>query len=221
MSRPLPGSRRLPPAWNSLRRNLFPEIEVLVEVDSSNLYLRRYLDQGRPRAVRADSQTAARGRHGRRWYAPAGQGLYLSYLLFPNWPQTRFSLLNRISALAVVFTLVRCQPQLESQIAIKLPNDVLIGGCKVAGILTEMGSQEGRIQWAIVGIGVNLTHREFQLDRINRTPTSLALEGCQNIPTPDVFGRLLTDEFTQLWHWAESGQQKWLRAAFEEWTGVD
>lgn len=213
--------RPLPPAWNSPGHKLFPEIEVLAEVDSSNLYLRRYLEQGRPRAVRAERQTAARGSHGRRWYAPAGQGLYLSYLVFPDWPQTQFSLLNQISALAVVFALVGCQPQLESKIAIKLPNDVLIGGRKVAGILTELGSQEGRVQWAIIGIGVNLTHREFKLDRINRPPTSLLLEGCRDIPTPDAFGRLLTDEFSRLWHWAERGRQEWLSAAFEEWTGAD
>jgi BirA family biotin operon repressor/biotin-[acetyl-CoA-carboxylase] ligase len=96
--------------------------------------------------VTASEQTAGHGRQGRTWTAPAGEGLLMSLVLH-RWPE----LLPLAAAVAVAEA---AGPSAE----IKWPNDVLVGGRKVAGILVEGRPQEG---WAVLGIGVNVAVGEF------------------------------------------------------------
>jgi BirA family biotin operon repressor/biotin-[acetyl-CoA-carboxylase] ligase len=96
--------------------------------------------------ITAAEQTAGHGRQGRTWTAPAGEALLMSVVL-RDWPV----LLPLAAAVAVAETA-------SEEAAIKWPNDVLIGGRKVAGILVEGRPQEG---WAVLGIGVNVAVRAF------------------------------------------------------------
>lgn len=96
--------------------------------------------------VTASEQTAGHGRQGRSWSAPAGEGLLMSLVLH-DWPL----LLPLVAAVAVAETTGEAA-------RIKWPNDVLVDGRKVAGILVEGRPQEG---WAVLGIGVNVAVREF------------------------------------------------------------
>ncbi len=95
----------------------------------------------------AEEQTAGRGRHGRKWLCPRGDGLLLSVLLFPPEPLRRPALLTGLAAVAVCDTISECS-RLEA--TIKWPNDVLIQGKKVCGILVEHG------RGLVIGIGVNV-----------------------------------------------------------------
>lgn len=151
---------------------------VLAAVDSTNDYVRRFIPQRRPRVVMAAAQTAGRGRFGRFWHSPAGAGLYVSYLLFPEWDAARSPFLNVVASLAVVRTLRRLSSGLD--LRIKEPNDVLAGGRKIAGILVELATLGTRIDWAVVGIGLNVGQTVFPEDL--PAATSLALQGVSAQP---------------------------------------
>jgi BirA family biotin operon repressor/biotin-[acetyl-CoA-carboxylase] ligase len=102
-------------------------------------------------ALLADLQTAGRGRAGRAWHSPSGN-LHLSVLLRPNCPPAAAGQLGILAALAVVDLLrgLGLAPRL------KWPNDVLVDGAKIAGVLVETGLDSGRVAWAVVGIGLNI-----------------------------------------------------------------
>ncbi len=117
----------------------------------------------------ADEQTAGRGRLGRRWEAPRGTSLLLSVVLRPRVPPDRLPELSLVAGAAVaeaIAATTRLEPEL------KFPNDVLLGGRKVAGVLAEAAG--GRV---VLGIGVNVSQgRDGLPARANLPPTSLALE---------------------------------------------
>jgi BirA family biotin operon repressor/biotin-[acetyl-CoA-carboxylase] ligase len=114
--------------------------------------------------VTASEQTAGHGRQGRSWTAPAGEGLLMSVVL-RDWPE----LLPLVAAVAVARVA-------GDDARIKWPNDVLIDGRKVAGILIEGRPQEG---WAVLGIGVNVAVRDFPPElrdiagSLDRTPADV------------------------------------------------
>jgi BirA family transcriptional regulator, biotin operon repressor / biotin---[acetyl-CoA-carboxylase] ligase len=129
----------------------------------------RLLDGAREGSVVAtDEQTQGRGRLGRTWHAPAGSSLLFSIVLEPDVPSERLPELSLVAGAAVAEALAA---QANVETTVKHPNDVLIGGRKVAGILAE--SAEGRV---VLGIGVNVTQARDELPR-EADATSLALEG--------------------------------------------
>jgi BirA family biotin operon repressor/biotin-[acetyl-CoA-carboxylase] ligase len=131
----------------------------------------RLLDGAPQGAVAAtDEQTEGRGRLGRTWQAPAGTSLLFSIVLVPPVPSGRLAELTLVAGAAVAEAI---EAATGLRAAVKHPNDVLIGGRKVAGILAE--AVEGRV---VLGVGVNVSQTEDQLPRDAAKPaTSLSLEG--------------------------------------------
>jgi BirA family biotin operon repressor/biotin-[acetyl-CoA-carboxylase] ligase len=131
----------------------------------------RVLDGAPEGAVAAaDEQTEGRGRLGRTWQAPAGTSLLFSIVLVPPVPLERLAELSLVAGEAVAEAI---EAETGLTAAIKHPNDVLIGGRKVAGILAE--AVEGRV---VLGVGVNVSQTEEQLPRdVVKPATSLLLEG--------------------------------------------
>ncbi|PYJ29755.1 MAG: biotin--[acetyl-CoA-carboxylase] ligase [Verrucomicrobia bacterium] len=121
----------------------------------------------------AEHQTAGRGRRGNRWESAAGKGLWFSILLRPGI-QVNDSGRLTIWAMESICDIIRTQFALEP--AIKLPNDVLLCGRKVAGVLVEMRAQQKAPHVAIVGIGINVNHsvEDFPPELQNRA-ISLAM----------------------------------------------
>ena len=101
----------------------------------------------------AEHQTAGRGQRGNRWESAAGKGLWFSILLRPKI-QINDSGRLTIWAIETISDVIRTEFSLEP--AIKLPNDVQLYGCKVAGVLVEMRAQEKAPHLAVVGIGINV-----------------------------------------------------------------
>ena len=118
--------------------------------------------------VAAGEQTEGRGRLGRTWHAPAGTSLLFSIVLEPDVPPARLPELSLVAGAAVAEA-IEVETALPTDV--KHPNDVLIRGRKVAGILAE--AVDGRV---VVGIGVNVSQTEGQLHD-PAVATSLALEG--------------------------------------------
>jgi BirA family biotin operon repressor/biotin-[acetyl-CoA-carboxylase] ligase len=106
-------------------------------------------------AVLADRQTAGRGRRGRSWASPAGVGLYTSVLLRPQQPPIRLPLLTLVAGLAVAEAIEEIAGVTTQ---LKWPNDVLVEGRKVAGILAEMASSDEQGDHVVIGIGINVNH---------------------------------------------------------------
>jgi BirA family biotin operon repressor/biotin-[acetyl-CoA-carboxylase] ligase len=131
----------------------------------------RLLDGAPEGAVAAaDEQTEGRGRLGRSWQAPAGTSLLFSIVLVPPVPPGKLPGLSLVAGEAIAEA-IAIETGLHA--AIKHPNDVLIAGRKVAGILAE--AAEGRV---VLGVGVNVWQTEDQLPEDVATPaTSLSLEG--------------------------------------------
>lgn len=142
--------------------------------DSTNTRARQLAEQGAPHGtlVVADSQTAGKGRCGRHWEAPDGTGIWMTLILRPELEPQRASMLTLVTALAVADA-IRGLTGLEA--AIKWPNDIVCGGKKVVGILTEMSTEAEWIRYVIVGIGINVNMDGFP-GELGKTATSLKLE---------------------------------------------
>jgi BirA family transcriptional regulator, biotin operon repressor / biotin---[acetyl-CoA-carboxylase] ligase len=125
------------------------------ETGSTNEEAARLARAGAPEGtlVVAEHQTRGRGRLGRRWISPRHVSLYASFVLRPALAPTEAPQLSLAGGVAVARTLASLAPR---RVAIKWPNDCLLDGRKVAGILTEMDAEVDRVRWIVLGIGVNL-----------------------------------------------------------------
>jgi BirA family biotin operon repressor/biotin-[acetyl-CoA-carboxylase] ligase len=155
-------------AVKPLLRGRFGHVYRYAEVTPSTQ--RMLAEDGAEGAVAvAEEQTEGRGRLGRSWEAPAGTSVLVSVLLLPSVEAARLPELSLVAGGAVAQAILEVT---GIEPAIKFPNDVLIGGRKVAGILAE--SSEGRV---VLGIGVNANQSLDQLPADTQTePTSLRLE---------------------------------------------
>lgn len=148
----------------------------LPEIDSTNARARQLAEGGAAEGtvIIADRQSAGKGRLGRRWESPSAVNLYCSILLRPQIPVQQAPQLTFLSAVAVAETL---QKLYHLDAKVKWPNDVLIDGRKIAGLLNEMSAETEQIHFVILGIGVNLNmSREQFPDELNYPATSVLLE---------------------------------------------
>ncbi|MDG5469794.1 biotin--[acetyl-CoA-carboxylase] ligase [Deltaproteobacteria bacterium IMCC39524] len=147
----------------------------LDEADSTNLQASRLGDEGADDGlvVIADRQTSGKGRMGRQWESPGGVNLYASILLRPPVLPFEAPKLTFLSAVAVCRAIKNCT---GLQPTVKWPNDILLNGAKVAGLLNEMSSETDQVNYVVLGIGVNLNMRAEQFPEDLRYPaTSLAI----------------------------------------------
>ena len=130
-------------------------LTLLTEVDSTNNYAKKLAAKGAPHGsiVIAETQTAGKGRMGRRFVSPKGTGLYMTMILRPDCTADKLTLLTPLAAVAVSNAVDRiCGVDTK----IKWVNDVYLGGRKFVGILTEGAFKADRIDYAVMGIGVNV-----------------------------------------------------------------
>jgi BirA family biotin operon repressor/biotin-[acetyl-CoA-carboxylase] ligase len=106
----------------------------------------------------AEEQTSGRGRLGRSWHSPYGSGIYVSVVLRPTFPPQSAPGTAIMTGVALADTLLAYAP---GQVRLKWPNDVLLNGRKVAGILTELGAEDNEIQYLVIGVGINVNLEEF------------------------------------------------------------
>jgi BirA family biotin operon repressor/biotin-[acetyl-CoA-carboxylase] ligase len=199
-------------------------LRILPELDSTNTALLAAADDGAPHGsvVVAESQTAGRGRLGRSWIAPPRSGLFLSILLRPEAPASRWGWLPLLAGVAARSAVNRAA---ELEVALKWPNDLILPGPaqaeagqhaataadppdngygvgrKLGGILAEQGGADGSC--VVVGIGINVTLRADELPAPHAT--SLALAGAA-VTDRDTLLRALLRTFGS-WYtdWAAAG----------------
>ena len=171
-------------------RDLF----VYGEVGSTNdvlLGLFRRNEAGDGAVVISDSQTAGRGRLGRKWISPAGRNLYLSVLFRPDVPARGAPVFTFVGSLA----LERVFSGYGVDVSIKWPNDILADGKKVSGILAELICSDGKADRLVIGIGVNLNMSgEFmrrEMGRVSRKVTSLSVLLGRDVDREEFAARLV------------------------------
>ncbi|MGL5435779.1 MAG: biotin--[acetyl-CoA-carboxylase] ligase [Lachnospiraceae bacterium] len=159
------------------------------EVDSTNNKAKQLAEQGVPDGtlVVAETQCAGKGRRGKQWVSSKGTGIWMSMVLRPEITPDRASMLTLVAALAVTDG-IDAVTGLQSQI--KWPNDIVIQGKKVCGILTEMSTEMEDINYVVVGIGINVNMREFPED-ISAVATSLVIEGSPPVKRADLINAVM------------------------------
>jgi BirA family transcriptional regulator, biotin operon repressor / biotin---[acetyl-CoA-carboxylase] ligase len=147
------------------------------ELDSTQDIARSMAVDGAPEGLTivARTQKQGRGRRGRSWLSIPGEGVYMSVLLRPNLPSVETGWLAVAGGVAVVKALVALGVR---DVWLKWPNDVLVGGKKIAGVLVEPRLGSASIDFAVVGIGVNVRqHAREWTDALKEIATSCLMEG--------------------------------------------
>ena len=155
------------------------QIVYLPSVDSTNRRARQLAAEGAPHGtlVIADEQTAGRGRRGRGWISPAGEGVFMSLILRPQSHPSEVARLSMQTALAVALSIAQTTG-LDARI--KWPNDIVCGGRKVCGMLLEMNADEQAVHDVVAGIGINVHQTQFAPE-IEKTASSLDLLSGQRV----------------------------------------
>ncbi len=161
------------------------------KTDSTNRVALELGHAGEPEGavVLAEEQTAGRGRAGRKWHSERAAGIYATLLLRPKLAPVQAPLLTMMAGLSA-HTAVQAVTGLE--VDLKWPNDLLIQGKKVGGILTEMHAEPGQIRFVIVGIGLNVNQEKFPGELAN-TATSLRMEAGKAQSRMELLVRLLRE----------------------------
>jgi BirA family biotin operon repressor/biotin-[acetyl-CoA-carboxylase] ligase len=149
-------------------------IHHFFKIDSTNNVAMRLAEQGEAHGaiVLAEEQTGGRGRAGRSWVSEKSTGIYCTILLRPAIPPAHAPLLTLVAGLAARDAVAE---ELVSTPDIRWPNDLLVGGRKFAGILTEMHAEPDRIHYAVVGIGINVNQSKMPPE-LAEIATSLKIE---------------------------------------------
>ncbi len=193
-----------------------PAIFSFDVVESTNTEANRLAQEGAPEGtlIVAEAQTKGRGRLGRTWVSPPGSGLYLSIILRPAHPADWLPRLTLTAGVAVASAIRQTgtTPQL------KWPNDILIADRKVGGILTEAVFDRRRIDFALLGIGINVNTEQEELPvSIRNLATSLRLGLGKTVSRLHLLQALLY-QFEQ---WYESLNTGNFAAILETWSEFD
>lgn len=157
----------------------------------------------------AEEQTAGRGRQGRSWHSPKGTGLWLSIIVYPKILPLKAPFLTILASLAVYETINYVEKEIKkntwiddsklknnkpnlknSNLEIKWPNDLLLDGKKISGILSEISISK-QIKYAVVGIGINVNQENFPKE-IGNLATSLKIKYKQDIDRIKILKKLLS-----------------------------
>lgn len=189
-------------------------LEYREEVDSTNNLARRLAEEGAADGtlVVAESQTAGKGRRGRGWISAKGTGIWMSLLLRPDISPASASMITLVTALAVadgIEAVTGLNPK------IKWPNDIVIGGKKVCGILTEMSAELERIHYVVIGIGINVNMEEFPQE-IQETATSLFQQTGEKVNRSQVVAAVMKAMETYYEEFLKSGDLSLLLQKYQE-----
>jgi BirA family biotin operon repressor/biotin-[acetyl-CoA-carboxylase] ligase len=169
------------------------EIHVFKETASTNDVVERLARDGAKEGVVvfAESQTKGRGRLGRKWHSPAGQGLYFSVLLRPQLRPLEATQLTVVAATALLRAIEAITPVRPT---IKWPNDLLIGGKKIAGVLTELSAELDTIKHLILGIGLDVNQMTGDFPpELRALATSLRIAAGNAVSRPELATRVLRE----------------------------
>lgn len=171
--------------------SLGTEVVYLDAVDSTNTYAKSIADNGgiHGTLVVAGMQTVGKGRRGRTWVSPKDTGIWMTLILKPDMKPVGASMLTLVAGLAVARAITQ---ETGEECQIKWPNDIVMNGRKVCGILTEMSTEFDYINHVVVGIGINANIREFP-EELQQTASSLLLESGHAVHRAKLIARVMKE----------------------------
>lgn len=189
------------------------ELKYLKETASTSSDVRNFGKTGASHGLilLANSQTKGRGRFNRSWFSPPNENLYFSILLIPKKKSFEIPPITLVAAVALHETVKTLLPAMK--VGIKWPNDILINGKKVAGILSEFHQFPEVNPFVVVGIGLNVNSKEFPKE-LKSNATSLALECGKEFPRETIFSSICE----ALEKWYEEWELKGLEAINSYWV---
>ena len=200
---------------SGLRTRVFGRQVQCVEVTDSTMdAAHRWARAGAPEGavVFAESQRAGRGRLGRVWASPPGQGIYGSLILRPQLPLGALSTLTLTIAIGIARAI---EAETELSVQIKWPNDLILRDAKLGGILTELQAEQDQLQYVVAGFGINVNGEATELpagstslqQALGRSVNRLPLIRRMLESLEQVYDQLLREGFTSL-------QGEWRRRSF-------
>lgn len=184
------------------------------DTDSTNADAMRLGEEGAEHGtlVVANHQNKGRGRRGRVWQSPVGTTISMSFLVKPEIAPGKASMLTLVMALAVAKGI---EEACDLSTAIKWPNDILVNGKKVCGILTEMKAEMDYIHGVIIGVGINVNVESFP-EELQSMATSLILEKGRKVSRAEVIERV-AENFEEYYEkFMEAEDLSLLRDLYEE-----
>ena len=183
-------------------------------IDSTNTVALRMASDGAHHGtvVLAEEQTAGRGRFGRAWYSEKSSGIYVSIILRPPLAPSAAPVLTLMAGVAAQAAIYRATSLATD---IRWPNDLLLNGRKLCGILTEMNAEVDRLHAVVIGIGINVNHQEIP-DELRSIATSLRIEGGRVYSRAQILAALLREMEQHYELLLREGNQ----AIIQRWTAV-
>ncbi|MGV7220137.1 MAG: biotin--[acetyl-CoA-carboxylase] ligase [Nitrospinales bacterium] len=199
---------------SQLSENLIGSNIIFVnEVGSTNELAKSYVEKDLSEGMvfLAESQSKGKGRSGRTWHSPAGTGIYMSVLLRPDIPIVQLSPLTLMTGVAVAKAINLFQ---SNSVDLKWPNDILLNGKKLGGILCELVPFQEKY-WVVLGIGVNVNHEidHFPPD-LTEIATSLYLENEKILDRVMVINSILNNLNMEYLSYLSKG----IKPIIQDWT---
>ncbi|NTU42861.1 MAG: biotin--[acetyl-CoA-carboxylase] ligase, partial [Nitrospirales bacterium] len=189
------------------------EVLLISSTGSTNSLARDLVSRGHPEGtvIIADYQTEGRGRHGRKWIAPQGKNISMSIILTPPLTFRDTPLLTLMAAVACTSAI---REKFSLPVSIKWPNDIMLEGKKLGGILTELRAEGERIIHAIMGIGINVNLSADEIpDEIRETATSFLIGAGREVSRTEVAASILNE----IGRWYEILMSQGGKPVREEW----
>jgi BirA family biotin operon repressor/biotin-[acetyl-CoA-carboxylase] ligase len=154
------------------------DIEYCKTLGSTNVRAKELAERGTAEGtlIIAEVQTEGRGRRGRSWLSPAGHGIYATLVLRPTMSPAGAPRITLMTAVAVAEAILSLS---ELDVKIKWPNDIMVKGKKLAGILTEISTEMDSINYIVVGLGLNVNTPDFPRE-LEKRATSMLIETGKN-----------------------------------------
>jgi BirA family biotin operon repressor/biotin-[acetyl-CoA-carboxylase] ligase len=175
-----------------LKGTLFGKhIHHFFKIDSTNRVALELAHAGEPEGtvVIAEEQTAGRGRAGRTWHSERATGIYMTILLRPPLSPVQAPLLTMLAGLSAHAAI---RAELNLSVDLKWPNDLVLNGKKLGGILTEMHAEPSAVKFVIVGMGINVNQEKFP-GELSTIATSLRIESGRRLSRLELLSRLLRE----------------------------
>ena len=165
------------------------EVDYFRTIDSTNTYAKSIAKTAKEgRMIVAEEQTGGRGRLGRAWRSSEGKGIYFSLILKPELSLDKLPKLTLLGASSVILGLARMGIDGE----IKWPNDIILKGKKICGILTEMTGELNSLDYIVMGIGINVNNsREDFQDGLAEKASSIYIESGKIVDRKKLLGSIL------------------------------
>lgn len=191
------------------------KIVYFEKIDSTNIYAKRLVKDSvlEGCVIVADKQEKGRGRKNRIWSSPEG-GLWFSVILYPKIPPQDAMTITMAASISIVEALTKIT---DLKPMIKWPNDVLVKGKKICGILTELDAEMDRINYIIIGIGINVNNNISK--ELNDIATSLKIETNMNFSRVEILANILNN-LEKNYNHIKLGDLKFIRDSWLSYANI-